>query len=284
MDSWDDLRLLLAVHRAGTLSAAAPLLGVDQSTVSRRLSSLGRTLGTPLLERREGHYQLTAAGTAALQRAERVEQEIQALQLQLDRLNDRAGGSVRLSVPDGFGVALLAPRLWEFHRDNPGVELVLMMETSVVNLVRREADLAVRFVRPTQHELVVRRIARIGFGPYASDTYLSRRPRRAGFAPEEDVVLYDTAGQSPEGEWLLAHLPRARVRIRVRSPLVVQAAAVAGAGVGMLSTYLGAHPALKPLLATPPVMRDAFLVVHRSLARVERIRAVSDFVLRCLGS
>jgi DNA-binding transcriptional LysR family regulator len=281
MESWDDLRLLLAVHRAGTLSAAAPLLGVDQSTVSRRLGALARVLGAPPLERREGRYVPTPAGMAALQRAERVEREFEGLRQQLDGLDQRPGGAVRLTVPDGLGTSLVVPRLWEFQREHPGVDLVVAAEPAVVNLVQREADVAVRLVRPTQHQLLVRRLARIAFAPYASESYLSRRPRSGGVLSDEDLVLHETSG--PELDWLLSHAPRGRVRVRVRSALSMQAAVIGGAGVGMLISHLGAHPSLRPLLAQPPVTRDAFLVLPRSLARVPRVRAVCDFVTRCVA-
>ena len=208
METWDDLRILLAVHRSGTLSAAARELGVNQSTVSRRVARLTKVFSATLLEARSGRYALTSAGLLALQRAEVVESEIHSLERQLDRLDDRPEGTVRLSTPDGLGSVVLAPRLTAFREEHPGIELLLAAESPVVNLVQREADVAVRVTRSTQRELLVRRIARIGFLPWATGEYLSRRDGRRALREDDDLVVHDSPGDSPETRWLLSHVPR----------------------------------------------------------------------------
>jgi molybdate transport repressor ModE-like protein len=278
METWDDLRILLAVHRAGTLSAAARELGVNQSTVSRRVARLARLFRATLLEARGGRYALTSAGLLALQRAEVVEAEIHTLERQLDRLDDRPEGTVRLSAPDGLGSVVIAARLAAFREEHPGIELLLAAESPVVNLVQREADVAVRVVRSTQRELLVRRIARVGFLPYATADYLTRRDGRRELRDDDDLVVHDNAGDSPETRWLLARVPRGRVRFQSPSPLGVEAAVAGGAGVGMLPGYLGRRSGLLALAPGPVVTRDVFLVIHRAMARLRRIRAVCGLV------
>lgn len=283
METWDDLRILLAVHRSGTLSAAARELGVNQSTVSRRVARLARLFRATLLEARGGRYALTSAGLLALQRAEVVEAELRALEQQLDRLDDRPEGAVRLSAPDGLGTVVLAPRLWRFREENPGIELLLAAENPVVNLVAREADVAVRVVRSTQRELLVRRIARLGFLPYATADYLARRDGRRAVREDDDLVVHDNPGDSPETRWLLSRAPRGRTRVQARSTLGVEAAVAGGAGVGMLPAFLGSRTGLLALTQVPPVTRDVFLVIHRAVARLRRVRAVCSFIEQAIG-
>jgi DNA-binding transcriptional LysR family regulator len=155
----------------------------------------------------------------------------------------------------------------------------------VVDLARREADLAVRFVRPGQHELVVRKVASVAFLPCASVDYLSAHPRPGeALLPQDDVVaLHEELAGTPEAAWLSRHLPQGRVRVRVRTPLAVRAAVLAGAGVGLLSSHLSLDPALRRLLGAPPLVRDLFMVHHRAQRRTARIQLAARFVLECLS-
>src|SRR5262249_6647786 len=240
MDPWDDLRFFLAVHRAGSLTAAARTLGCSQPTVGRRIARLARRHGAALMSSQGGGYVLTAAGRRALARAQRIEREVDAIGREIGGLDERPQGSVRVSAPEGFGLTVLAPRLAEFRREYPAIDLVLSGESTVVDLSRREADIAVRFVRPQTHSLIVRRVASFAFAPHASAAYLAARPRDgAALLPTDDVVaLHEDLAGWPEMAWLRRHLPDGRVRVRARTPLGVRAAVVAGAGVGLLAPYL----------------------------------------------
>jgi len=283
MADWDDLRFFLAVHRAGSLTAAARALGCSQPTVGRRIAALARRHGAALLEARGGRWALTGVGRKVLVRAERMEREAAAIARDVDRLDERPQGAVRVSAPEGVGLFVIAPRLPAFERAHAGIELLLAGESPVVDLLRREADLAIRFVRPRQHELVVRRIARVPFQPYAAAGYLARRPRDGdALLPGDDLVDYheDLAG-APESVWLRRHVPEGRVRVRVRTALAIRAGVAAGAGVGLLSPYVAADPDLRRL-AAPALVRDLFLVTHRALRRTARIQIVSRFVVECL--
>jgi DNA-binding transcriptional LysR family regulator len=285
MTSWDDLRIFLSVARSGSASAAAPGLGLSQPTVSRRLAALARSLGAELVQAGARGYELTPAGRSLQAHAEAMEREVLSARRDLDRLDERPRGSVRLSAPEGLGLALLAPALGAFARQHPGIDLVLAAESAVANLSRREADLALRFVRPRQRDLVMRRLASVPFSPYASPRYLKEHPREAGASllPGDDLVaLHESMDASPEGSWLQAHAPRQRVRVRVHASLALREALLAGAGVGILPDYLGEHPGLRRIGSGPILHRDLFLVFHRALRNAERLRIVSRFVLECL--
>jgi DNA-binding transcriptional LysR family regulator len=224
----------------------------------------------------------TPAGRSLAERAAVLEREIHALASELDHLGARPEGAVRLSAPDGLGLAVFAPRLEEFRRQHPGLDLLLVAETPVVNLSRREADLAVRFVRPREEEdLVIRRLATVRFGLYASAGYLRRHPEALPGTPQDLVMLHESMDEGPESAWLRSHAPGARVRIRVRSTLGVRAGVLAGAGAGMLPAYLADDPSLRPL-APPAVAREVFLVLHRALRSSARVKAVGRFVADCL--
>jgi len=285
MISWDDLRIFLAVARAGSASGAAPGLGLSQPTVSRRLAALARALGSELLRVGARGYQLTPAGRALVAHAERMEREALSARRDLDRLDERPRGSVRLSAPEGLGLAVLAPRLDAFARQHPDIDLVLAAESAIANLSRREADLALRFQRPRQRELVMRRLASIPFALFASPPYLRAHPRDpgVGILPDDDLVaLHESLEASPEGTWLQAQAPRQRVRVRVHASLALREAVLAGAGVGLLPVYLGKHPGLRRLGSIPVLHRELFLVFHRTLRNLERLRLVARFASECV--
>ncbi|HET9594630.1 MAG TPA: LysR family transcriptional regulator [Anaeromyxobacteraceae bacterium] len=283
MTSWDDLRLLLAVCRSGTLTAAARAMGLSQPTVSRRMAALARRHGEALFETVAGRYVPTAAGRELSTRAERLEREIDALASEADHLGARPEGAVRLSAPEGFGLAVLAPRLEAFRREHPGIDLLLVAEARVVDLSRREADLALRFVRPSQRELVIRRLGWYGSCLCASTGYLREHPEAATEGPADVVAMHESMEASVESVWLRTHHPRAHVRVRAHTTLAVRAAVLAGAGAGVLPDYLASHPELRAL-GPPSVKRDVFLAHHRALRGSARVRAVGRFVADCFAA
>ena len=284
MPDWDDLRFFLAVYRSGSLTAAARVLGCSQPTVGRRIAALAGTYGAALLESRGGRYDTTTVGRRVLARAERIEREIGGIADDIDRVDERAQGSVRVSVPEGAGLLLVAPRLADFRREYPDIDLVLVGEHAIADLGRREADMAIRVVRPRQQSLVARRLAVVPFSLYASTSYLTERPRAGdGVLPTEDLVtLHEDLTRSPDFAWLRRHLPDARVRVRVRSPLGIRAAVLAGAGVGLLAPYLADEPTLRRLVGPPPLLRDMYLVYPRAYRRTARVQIVSRFLAECL--
>lgn len=283
MTGWDDLRYFLAVSRGGTLTAAARALGCSQPTVSRRMSALAQRHGAALFETLGGRYVPTEAGRALAARAARIEQDILALASEIDHLGTRTDGRVRVTAPEGFGLAVIAPRLGAFRREHPGLDLLLVVEAQLADLSRREADVALRFVRPTQRNLVIRRAGSYAYGLYASERYLAEHPRAAAGAPEDLVTLHDSMDASPEAAWLRERFPRASIRVRARSTLAVRAAVLAAAGAGMLPDYLAGDPGLR-LLAPAEVRREAFVVYHRALRGSARVRAVGRFLAECFAT
>jgi DNA-binding transcriptional LysR family regulator len=283
MTGWEDLRLIAALCRTGTLTAAAAELGCSQPTVSRRVAALARRHGEALFRIVAGRHVPTPAARELAARAERLEREVTALASEADHLGRRPEGAVRLTAPEGFGLAVIAPRLGEFRRRHPGIDLLLVAEAQVVDLSRREADLALRFVRPTQRDLVIRRLGTCAASLCASTGYLAAHPEAVAGDPADVVALHEAMADAVEAVWLRTHHPRAAVRVRARSTLALREAILAGAGAGVLTDYLAADPRLAAL--GPPVMRrDVFLAYHRALRGSARVRAVGRFVAECFAT
>ena len=174
MLDWDDLRSFLAIARHRTLSGAARALSVQQSTMGRRLDALEERAGVTLLQKTPGGYVLTAAGEAVLGHVERIEQEAHAIERTVTGRDVRLEGSVRLTTVETMAVEVLTPILTAFLARYPGITLDLVTDTRTLSLSRREADVAVRMMRPEGHELVARKVGEVGFGLYASPGYLER--------------------------------------------------------------------------------------------------------------
>src|SRR5215470_1273417 len=158
---WNDARYFLAVARLGSLSKAARLLGVRQSTVGRRIAALEAALEARLFERATGGWAPTPAGEAFAQRAGRIEDEALSAERMLAGREGRAAGTVRLTAPQAFGFSFVVPLLAQLRVEQPDIVVELIAENAPLDLSRREADLALRLGRPEQKRLVTRRLGDI---------------------------------------------------------------------------------------------------------------------------
>jgi DNA-binding transcriptional LysR family regulator len=284
MIAWDDVRFVLAIHRFGSLSAAARALNVNQTTVGRRLALLEESLQTRIFTHDGRRYQLTRAGQQMLPHVERMETE--ALALERDWLGqDRAlSGSVSLTGPDALSVVVLVPLLHDFRRRFPEIDLELSCEERTLDLRRREADLALRVSRPREGSVVARKVAPFALGLYAARSYLEGRgsPRSSELSRHDFVVLNREDAASTR--WLRRKAADARVALRTNSTLAQLGAVLAGLGLGLLPCYLAArHPSLVRLLPRDATsMSSLWLVVHRDLQRAARVRALSDYLAHAL--
>ena len=225
---WDDLRYFLRAAQAGTLAGAARAMGVEHSTIGRRLSALERTLGAPLVVRAPDGLHLTPLGESLLPLAEGVERSVLALH---GRASQRAA-RVRLAMPTGF-TALFSGELARLRDAQPQLTLELLTGSRPVDLLRGEADLAIRS-GPVGDALIARPLGESGFSLYAAPSYLSRHPRPADLddLSNHDVIGFDPAlADTPPALWLAARTQRATIVLRSRELADMQAAALAGAGL-----------------------------------------------------
>jgi DNA-binding transcriptional LysR family regulator len=175
MLDWDDLRFFLALARHGTLSSAAKVLHVSQSTVGRRLNSLEATLAVRLLNRTPEGYVPTLAGEEVRRKAESLEAEALALERDVTGRDTRLRGLVRVTCAETIAAHLLAPSFASLHAQHPDIMIELIPNPRELSLAMREADISVRMRQPEQHDLVVRRIGGIAFGLYATAGYIRER-------------------------------------------------------------------------------------------------------------
>ena len=283
MFDWNDARYFLAISRLGSLSAAARHLRVQQSTVGRRLAALEAALAARLFERTPDGYVLTAAGRALNARAERIEDEALAAERELLGRETRIAGVVRVTAPQAFGNLFLAPYLARLRQEQPEILVEMVADNSNLSLTKREADLALRTGRPRQPLLVIRRLAPLLNGLYAARTYLSRRGRPKGKElTGHDCIGYDETylGRSELGWYAQLSAP-ARCTLRVNGSHGMAGAIEAGMGIGVLPCWMGdAMPALERVLPEEAFGEDLWLVLHRDLRHVARIRAVGEFFAR----
>lgn len=284
MIDWDDLRVFLAIQRAGTLARAASSLEINATTVGRRLEKLEETAGARLFDRTPDGYRLTRAGHELLPSAERMENEALALERSIAGSDKKPAGVVRLSVTEMLGTRFIAPHLVDFHERYPEILLDLSCTSRTVQLARREADIALRLAQPREDNLVIKRLVAIELGLYASRSYLERRghPRPPVRALDgHDVILFaDARPFAIENEWLSTRLGSARVVMRSDSVSSIFSATVAGLGIALLPHVVAsAEPSLERIRTDDaPEPRIVWQAVHQDLARAARIRAVLDFL------
>lgn len=279
----DQLLVFLTVIREGNTVGAARRLGLDHSTVSRRLSTLEAALGTRLFDRSPRGLAPTEAATALIGHAERVESELILAAGSVGQRDTQVTGTVRLATPEIFGTYLVAPHIAELRERHPALTLELAPESRTISLSRREADIAITVRQPPRGRLVARKLVDYRLGLYAAREYLDGHPAitsRADLDAHAFVSYVDELVDFPE---LLA-LNQARlggsIVFRSSSSAAQQAAVASGAGIGMLHILAARHDTRITRLLTDDIeaRRTYWLVLHADLQRVPRIRAVIAFL------
>jgi DNA-binding transcriptional LysR family regulator len=282
--NWDDLRFVLALSRAGSLARAARELRVDHSTVGRRIEAIEADLGVRLFTRTTTGYVITAEAERLLPGIRNVEEAVLAIERGAHAQHDAVEGVVRVTSGETFGARYLAPRLVAFGRAHPGLTLELIAGGEVLDLARREADIAVRFFRSAHESLVVRRVAELGHALYASEAYLALRPVST---PEElrDHPIFTAAPglNVVEAAWVERLTGGARPAFVTNMTIALVEAARSGAGLAVLPRYLGdTDPALRRVPMPDEPRESIWITVHRDLQQARRVRAVLDFLNECL--
>ncbi len=279
---WDDLKVLLALERRGSLKRAAEQLGINISTVSRRLTALEEQLGAHLFDRTPEGTRPTAAAEQLIPFAERMEQAAHGFARGLETFEVEPEGVVRITAPPGLVDHFLAPALVKLHRAHPGLRIQILSSIGYADLTRREADLALRIIRPATGDLVVTRLATDHFVVLAS----TRRATELGTLRRTADVSWVTWGEDlthlPDGRWIETHVERDHVVLETSSMTAQIEAVRAGLGVMLApSAYASLRglaavrcaPALQRRVATLP-QGALWLVGHRALRDVPRIAAV----------
>ncbi|MFJ4293465.1 LysR family transcriptional regulator [Cupriavidus sp. NPDC089707] len=279
--NWDDARVFLALYREGTLRAAARVLDVDQATVGRRLAALESVVGATLFLRTSGGYVLTMAGESVLDAAQRMEQSANDFQRLTQGLDDRLAGEVRITTTDSLAMDFLMPALVGLHAKYPAVAVQIHASTQMLNLARREADIAIRTARPDNPDLIARRLAQWPMGLYASPGYLRAHgePQAGTAFAGHDLVVYQPYVLASREPMLVGEpISGGRIVAAVNSSLMLRTAIRAGLGLGEIPVYMGEGDGLIRLW--PERSRDApyevWLVTHKDLRHSARIRAAIE--------
>lgn len=262
---------------------AAKRLGVDHSTVSRRLSNLESALGTRLFHRSPRGLAPTQAAGALVDHAELIERELLAAASSMAGYDRATTGTVRLATPEIFGTWLVAPRMAELRERHPGLMLELAPESRSVSLSKREADIAIALRAPPRGRLVVRKLTNYRIGLYGARTYLATNPpieTPAALGGHAFVSYIDELLDYPEMNALDAAVPGAICIFRSSSSAAQHAAVAAGVGLGMLHRLAADQdPRLERILPDRiEAERSYWLVMHADQQRTPRNRAVVEFL------
>jgi DNA-binding transcriptional LysR family regulator len=273
---WGDVRYFLALARAGSLSAAARRLGVEHTTVARRVDALEAALGMRLFDRLPRGWVLTPEGEGLVADAARLEEEALAFARRAAGASGVAG-EVRVSTPPVLASHFLAPRLGPFLAAHPGIVLTLVGEKRAALLGQREADLVLRLSRPAEHGVVARRVATLAFALYAAPAYLDgRRPEEWCFLGDDESL-----GELPQQRWLLAVAGPRPLVLRTNDLATLVHAARAGIGVAALPCFIGdADPGLRHIAADRDgaASREIWIAIHEDLRRSPRLRLAMDAI------
>jgi DNA-binding transcriptional LysR family regulator len=279
---WDDVRFFLAVARTGTLSSAARTLRVGHVTVGRRIALLEKRLGVVLLSRMPDGFSTTPAGQAILQQCAAME----SAALDLERIaagrDSRVSGTVRLTTTEALAHQLVVPAISALRHAHPDLQIDLTVGVRLLDIARRDADVAIRLARPATPELVCRKLGEVGSSLYASQRYLAKHgpPKRGQGLGNFDVITYTGAPAAARPFFMGESLEGARVAVRCDSPLVQMRAAADHLGIAELACFLGDAGAdvVRIWPDEPPALRTAWLVVHQDLRRSARIKVVASAI------
>jgi DNA-binding transcriptional LysR family regulator len=278
-----DLNDLIAIRNAGTLSAAAKLRGVAISTVSRRIEMLENILKLQLVDRRADGIRLTPQGLAIAHAAEPIAEHLLRIERTAENLRD--GGTqlpVRVSATEFVISDVLSPALNTLWAAGVNFPVHLQSQMDIVSLAARDADLAVRMVRPEGASLYARKLQELKLGLYATAEYLlDRKPAAIDLSSERLLIYDDSYGRLPELDWLSKTGLSQAVAMRTSSTRGLMTAALCGAGIAMLPAAIANRSAALIEIPTPSLLptRQPWLIVHRDLRRLPSIRIVQNWIV-----
>jgi DNA-binding transcriptional LysR family regulator len=285
---WGDVQLFLAIAETGSLSAAAKRLLVTQPTVSRRIAELERAIGEPLFERSVEGTSLTSVGERLVEPARRMAEELGELERIAQGADARPGGVVRITAAPGMAFERLAPFAAHLRDVLPDVRLEVISTIAYVDLARREADLALRFDRPPQRDLVSLAQLDARVRAFATRAYIARLPRGYGIADIDWIAWTPDRAHLPPNPQLAARVPGFRPAFASDDFLVQLRAAEAGVGAIILGDGRSRRTLpskLVPLeLDFGKLTSTTYLVCAKSSLAIPRVRAVADLLVADLAA
>ncbi len=280
---WNLIRSFVAVAETGSLSAAARRLAASQPTLGRHIAELEQALGVTLFRRGRQGYVLTEAGSLLFERGRAVHEEATAFSRMALGSVEAIEGTVRIAASEIVAACVLPDMLARLGVEEPGIEVEIVASNQIENLLRRDADIAIRMVRPAQNELVARKVADIPLRACAAASYLDRRgrPERPEDLRGHDLIGFDRSDEIIRGlERYWPGLTRHAFRLRSDNHIVLWEAVRTGNGIGIAQQPLIRRDAcveiVLPDLPLPAL--PVWLAMHRDVRASVRIRRVADFL------
>jgi DNA-binding transcriptional LysR family regulator len=284
--SWDDLQMFLAVVHHGSIGGAAQALGVNHSTVLRRIGSLEDTLAVRLFDRLPTGYALTASGSEIAERLGTLPDQIDAAHRHLMGKDVEIKGVIRLTSTDTLVNSLLMPLVAEFRRQHPGVQVQVTVNNSFLSLTKREADVAIRGSNKPPENLVGRRVGEIQTALYGAKAYLKSAGKKASVQDHAWVAPDDSLAHLAQAKWVARHIAPEQIAVRVDSLVGMVDAVRHGAGIGLLLCPLADSRAELVRMAEPDAALDTsvWILTHPDLKQVARMRAFTRFMFDALST
>lgn len=282
---WGDIQFFMAVVETGGVGPAAKRLGVNHSTVLRRIAQLEERLGNRLFDRLPGGYALTAGGNALAEHLEGLTEQVEAAQRHLSGRDPAIEGPIRVTSSDIVVEGLLMPLLARFRRRHPAVQIQLIMNYGFAELTTHEADIAVRGANKAPPRLIAHRVGHIETVMCASTEYLARTGRNKPLAEHRWVAVDVSLSFTMFESWLRKHVREDRIVARIDSLVGVADAVAGGLGVGMLPRPLvDSRPQLVQLGPAEPLLdKPIWVLMHPDVQRTARVRALFEFLKDALS-
>lgn len=282
---WQDLRYVLAVADARSLASAARALGVNHTTVLRRVNGFEQRLGLRLFDRLPTGYALTGGGEELLATARTMAATVTALERRLAGQDLRLEGTLRVTTTDTLMASVLPPLIARFRLAHPGILIEVATANALANLTRRDADVAIRPASDPPEALVGRRISGIAFALYAA-AGVPPRGYAEDLASQVWIAPDDSLASSTIARWMRSHVPQATIALRADSLVVMRNAALAGLGIAALPCYLGdPTPGLVRIGGPITAMAtDLWVLTHEDLRRTGRVSAFTEFMATARGA
>lgn len=281
--SWDDYRFFLATSEAGSFTKAAGDMGVNQSTLSRRIEHLEHQLGVRLFVRMKTGVVLTTEGESILQTAREIEGRILEIQRNLQGSDKRLDGTVRISVTDGLATYWLTPAVPAFHTRHPEILLEFNCSTEPADAIRMETEISFRFKEPQEADLIAVRLGTLHFVPWASTEYLECHglPQTPKDLLSHRLLdhsdYYDDDGYWTN--WLALDRAANLIRYRSNSSSAMLSAIKNGVGIGLLPTYICEFiEGIVPIALDVRTYSYMWLVYHPDVRDTARVRVVIEWV------
>ena len=274
--NWNDLRYFLALAREGSVSGAGKVLGVEHTTVARRVTALEKQLGSRLFDRIPSGYEMTQVAENLYPHALAMEELMQVADREVFGMDTQLSGSLKLTASYDVFTRLVTPKLHRFTDRYPGIDVELLSSTSLADLASRQADIALRLSPNPPEYLIGRKVLPLRHGIYASTKYLKKK------RDSEKLILWEHERKAPD--WVVDHFPKARIAARVNEIMTIMESVKNHLGIARLPCYVAdAEPTLRRLdLSLTPSTWGVWVLSHIDLRSTARVRVCREFLIEII--